>query len=264
MYGLKLREIYCHQTPIYSPLYAASEGLLGVNIWPKERPSRYLLAPSSMFFEMIPVEKCEEEQPETLFLDQVEVDRTYELVITNASGLYRYRFGDVVKVVGFHNTCPVVEFQYRQGQFLNIRGEKTSEAAFYGALNAAVKQAGINMVDYCCTESVMVDATDSSKKNKNDAPCYHVFIELEKGEQIKDVKIDDQLRALSYVYSSFRRKGSLGPVKVFIVKPGTFTELRAFMIDSTTGSPNQYKTPRVLKKPEAVKFILDKIDYCLI
>jgi hypothetical protein len=35
------------------------------------------------------------------------------MVITNASGLYRYRFGDVVKVVGHHNTCPVVEFQYR-------------------------------------------------------------------------------------------------------------------------------------------------------
>lgn len=26
---------------------------------------------------------------------------------------YRYRIGDVVKVVGFHNQCPVVEFQYR-------------------------------------------------------------------------------------------------------------------------------------------------------
>ncbi len=26
---------------------------------------------------------------------------------------YRYRVGDIVKVVGFHNQCPVVEFQYR-------------------------------------------------------------------------------------------------------------------------------------------------------
>lgn len=26
---------------------------------------------------------------------------------------YRYRIGDIVKVVGFHNQCPVVEFQYR-------------------------------------------------------------------------------------------------------------------------------------------------------
>lgn len=25
----------------------------------------------------------------------------------------RYRIGDIVKVVGFHNQCPIVEFQYR-------------------------------------------------------------------------------------------------------------------------------------------------------
>ncbi|XP_053398736.1 GH3 domain-containing protein-like [Mercenaria mercenaria] len=263
LYGNRLREIYCKGTPIYSPLYAASEGLLGINIWPKERPSRYLLAPRSMFFEFIPVQNCEEEQPKTLFLDEVEVDQVYELVITNASGLYRYRFGDVVKVVGHHNTCPVIEFQYRQGQFLNVRGEKTSENYFYQAVNSAILKSGLNMVDYCCTESLMVDQV--SKDKPAAAPCYHVFIELEKDEKVTaKVQIDEELKALSYVYASFRRKGSIGPMKVYIVKPGTFAELRSFMIETTTGSPNQYKVPRVLKKPEAVKFIMDKIDVCLL
>lgn len=71
LYGERLRELHCKDIPVYSPLYAASEGLLGINIWPTERPSRYLLAPKSMFFEFIPVDKCEEENPKTLFLDQV-------------------------------------------------------------------------------------------------------------------------------------------------------------------------------------------------
>ena len=44
---------------------------------------------------------------------QVEKNKDYELVITNAGGFYRYRFGDVVKVVDFYNQCPVIEFQYR-------------------------------------------------------------------------------------------------------------------------------------------------------
>lgn len=48
-----------------------------------------------------------------MLLLQAEVGQVYELVITNASGLYRYRFGDVIKVVGHHNTCPVIEFHYR-------------------------------------------------------------------------------------------------------------------------------------------------------
>ena len=54
-----------------------------------------------------------EDQPDTLFIDQVKRDSVYELVITNAGGLYRFRFGDVVKVVDFYNQCPVIELMYR-------------------------------------------------------------------------------------------------------------------------------------------------------
>ena len=78
------------------------------------------------------------------------------------------------------------------------------------------------------------------------------------------LQLDEKLRAMSYVYSSFRRKGSIGPMKVYLVKPGTFTDLRAFMIENTTGSPNQYKVPRVLKKKEAVKLVMDRTVACLL
>ena len=35
------------------------------------------------------------------------------MVVSTLSGFYRYRFGDVVKVVDFHHKTPVVEFMYR-------------------------------------------------------------------------------------------------------------------------------------------------------
>ncbi|KAK3602319.1 hypothetical protein CHS0354_007110 [Potamilus streckersoni] len=261
LYGERLRELHFKDVPLYSPLYAASEGLLGVNIWPEDRPSRYLLAPQSMVFEFIPIEHCEEEHPKTTFLEDVEVGRVYELVITNASGLYRYRFGDVIKVVGFYNQCPVIEFQYRQGQFLNVRGEKTSENAFYQALCDALKKSGARLVDYCCAESLMVDTKTTSK---DFAPGYHVFIELEKNQvnQAIHIPLDDSLRTVSYVYSSFRRKGSISPVRVYFVKSGTFQDLRAFLIENTTGSPNQFKVPRVLKRQDAVNFVMDRVVIC--
>lgn len=66
-----LQKTYCKGIASYSPLYAASEGLLGVNIWPAQTPSKYMLVPGYMFFEFIPVENCDEDQPKTLFLDQV-------------------------------------------------------------------------------------------------------------------------------------------------------------------------------------------------
>jgi hypothetical protein len=44
---------------------------------------------------------------------QAQKDKIYEVVITNSSGLYRYRMGDMIRVVGFHNKAPIVEFMYR-------------------------------------------------------------------------------------------------------------------------------------------------------
>ena len=44
---------------------------------------------------------------------QVKLGGLYEIVLTTMGGLTRFRFGDVIKVVGFRNQLPLVEFQYR-------------------------------------------------------------------------------------------------------------------------------------------------------
>ncbi|XP_056012730.1 GH3 domain-containing protein-like isoform X2 [Ostrea edulis] len=254
-----LRETYCKGIPIYSPLYAASEGLLGVNIWPKEHPSHYVLAVNSMFFEFIPMDHSSEDQPKTVFIDQVEKGEEYELVITNAGGLYRYRFGDIVKVIDFYHQCPVIEFKHRKGQFLNVRGEKTSESLFYQALTEVVSTwFPQKLLNYCCVESLLID-----DKGDSYAPFYHVFLEL--GDETKPLTaeqtamIDKELCSRSYVYESFRNKGSIQPIKVYQVKLGTFEELRKFTINNTQASANQYKVPRVLKTKEAVNILLKNI-----
>ena len=109
--------------------------------------------------------------------------------MTNLSGLYRYRLGDVVKVARFHNNCPVVEFQYRQGQLLNVRAEKTSERVFYDALTSALTGEGqrSQLVDYTCAESVMLGAQSHliGDDVKSAAPFYAVFVELS-GEELSE------------------------------------------------------------------------------
>ncbi|XP_073773687.1 GH3 domain-containing protein isoform X2 [Danio rerio] len=114
IYGEMLRQHYCKDVPFYSPFYAATEGLIGVNLWPLQERRQYLLCPRSMFCEFIPEEDLESDQPKTLLMEQLKEGHSYELLVTNASGLFRYRIGDIVKVVGFHNQCPKVEFQYRK------------------------------------------------------------------------------------------------------------------------------------------------------
>ena len=91
--------------PIYSPFYASTEGLLGVNLFPSQDGSpEYLLDASSMVFEFLPWQPLEpisdEENEVPLAAWEVEVGHTYELLVTTRGGLCRYRLGDVIKVVG--------------------------------------------------------------------------------------------------------------------------------------------------------------------
>ncbi|CAG5905846.1 unnamed protein product [Menidia menidia] len=257
IYGEMLRANYCEGVAFYSPFYAATEGLIGVNLWPNEPNRRYLLCPRSMFCEFLPESSLEEETPQTLLMEEVKEGDNYELVITNASGLFRYRIGDIVKVVGFHNQCPVVEFQYRRGQMLNVRGEKVSEALFLGALKKAVAQwPGAQLVDYSCAESgILGDSTGGSD------PHYQVFIELKGVRNLTEeqrYKLDVCLQQDSAVYKSFRIKGSIGPMRVQLLSEGSFKELRKQMMAYTSTSPNTFKMHRVLRRKEYADFLLGK------
>ncbi|XP_074651372.1 GH3 domain-containing protein-like isoform X2 [Tubulanus polymorphus] len=261
LYGKALTDETCKDVPIYSPIYAATEGLVGLNIWPESALTKYLLVPSAMFFEFIPIDDSDKPQPGTLFMEQVELKATYELVITNTSGLCRYRFGDVVKIVDFYNGCPVVEFQYRRGQMLNVRAEKTSEETFYKALTSAVDKWNNKLVDYCCAESIAVN-TALGNASEEIAPFYTTFIEISgEGNKIlteeQKNQIDDELQKISYVYCSFRNKGSISAMRVHQVKQGTFLQLRTYMLKTTQASANQYKVPRVLKRSEPIQFLMN-------
>ena len=60
-----------------------------MNLWPEVSPRRYLLCPRGMFCEFLPEDCLEAKLPKPLLIGEVEEGRSYELVVTNASGLYR-------------------------------------------------------------------------------------------------------------------------------------------------------------------------------
>ncbi|KAL8577394.1 hypothetical protein ACOMHN_060216 [Nucella lapillus] len=264
-YAEKLRLTFLKGVPLYSAVYAATEGLVGLNLWPGQQPSRYLPHPAVQFLEFIPVESCHLDDPDTLLLHQVKEGEEYEIVLTNVSGLYRYRLGDVVKVTEFYNQNPILEFLYRTGQFLNVRGEKTSESLFFQTLKETVAQwSGLTLVDYCCAESVLVDDIDGNAEAGNVAPRYHVFLEVdcEDGHSLpsEDQKqmIDTHLCEKSFVYSSFRQKGSIDVMKVHLLRHGTFQDFRHYVISTTHASSNQFKVPRVVNNTSFVQFLMER------
>jgi hypothetical protein len=292
IYGEKLRKYWIGNNDgitIYSPLYAASEGLIGVN--PNTKNKTFVLNPNTMFFEFIPVEdsssssmeKEEERNNEcttylqtqeknqisnrnsdqsTLFIEELDIGKEYELIITTLTGLYRYELGDVIRCVGYEGEAPIVEFAYRKGQFLNISGERTSEESFYKALTkTASNDWKVQLKEYTTVEYFNVT------KGKNRKPKYMVYVEImdedegvgkgKKPFSRKEMEmLDERLESENDVYGVLRKMGRLESVEVLTVKQGTFEKVKNQMLSNGVGA-TQIKQPRVTNNPELIKILED-------
>ncbi len=202
----------------YYVWYGSSECLLGVALG--ENDYRYILHPDSAFFEFIPYEKgaVESDFSETRLPEELEIGQDYEVVITNFCGLYRYRMGDVVRVSGFCGEAPLVEFQFRKQQALNIAGEKTSVLQI---------------------EQVMKQLADEGVRV--DAYCYGGSVEELPGRYIAALSMDDESKSAAFIladridvllcrlncdYEDLRGLGYIDKPRVFVYNQ---EEFRAFM-----------------------------------
>ncbi|KAG9474224.1 GH3 domain-containing protein isoform X2 [Eleutherodactylus coqui] len=253
-----LQDSICQGTPVYSPTYCASEGLCAVNLWPMEDTPQYVLCPRSVFFEFIPVDMSEQEQPTTLCIQDVSAGKAYELVITNKDGLYRYRLGDVVQVTGFNNQSPVVKFLYRKSQTLNVRGERISECSFYKALRCTVDLwPGATLLNYCCMESRVLGPFSGGSD-----PHYEVFVALKGVRNLSEdqrYKLDQTLQEHFPIYKSFRFKGSIGPVRVHLTSPQSFLSLLELAAKLSSFPLDCTQPPRTLQYREMAEMIWKRV-----
>jgi len=86
-----------------------------------ERRGRYPLAINSHFFEFI------DSDGQVFTTETLREREKYEIVVTTAGGLWRYRVGDHVIVTGFMEKTPSLKFIGRSGDTSDLFGEKLSE-----------------------------------------------------------------------------------------------------------------------------------------
>lgn len=125
--------------PVCDITYGASEGRGTVFI----SPERQALALRSHFFEFIEVDKMEKGNLDALTAPQVETGKEYYILFTTSSGLYRYNIGDIVRVSGWYNRTPCLEFLHKGGNVSSFTGEKLTESQ---VTQAALESARIENV----------------------------------------------------------------------------------------------------------------------
>ena len=203
-----------------------------------------ILVPDGCFMEF---RDPEDPDAPCLTMDRLEKDRCYELIISNYSGLYRYRMHDVLRVTGFHNKTPLVRFETRTGYAANIRGEKTSEAAVRFMIKEAEKSLGIEVTDY----SIYSD-TDSNP------PAYVILLELRSrkkdisDEQIRSCLEEKLMEANKNIVHHFK-DGYLAGLQLVILQPETYLLYRDVMIMKGT-SASQLKPVHVIRNEFQRKF----------
>jgi len=68
---------------------------------------------------------------------ELEPGRSYHLIFSTLSGLYRYDIGDIVRCVGYEGETPLLEFLQKAAGYCDLEGEKLSAYTVCEAVNRA-------------------------------------------------------------------------------------------------------------------------------
>ncbi|MCS5490779.1 GH3 auxin-responsive promoter family protein [Algoriphagus limi] len=105
----------------YMETYNASEGFFGLQDQPHS-DELLLLLDYGIFYEFIPMDHWDDENPEAIPLEDVEVGKNYAVVISTNGGLWRYKIGDTIR---FTSIKPYrFKISGRTKHFINAFGEE--------------------------------------------------------------------------------------------------------------------------------------------
>ncbi|KAK4268856.1 hypothetical protein QN277_022086 [Acacia crassicarpa] len=249
-YLKKLRH-YAGKLPLVTADYGSSEGWIAANVNPKIPPesATYAVLPQIGYYEFIPLTRMETTEedpamfckdPQPVGLTEVKVGEEYEIVITNPAGLYRYRLGDVVKVMGFHNSTPELKFVRRSSLLLTVNIDKNTEKDLQIVVEEAGKLLGEEKVE-------VVEFTSHVELSKE--PGHYVIFWEISGEASEQVLtqccncLDKSFVDAGYV--SARKVQWIGQLELRVVRRGTFQKILNHFLE-LGGAVSQYKTPRCI------------------
>src|SRR5262249_25809372 len=137
---------YYGPNPVRDVGLIASEGRMTVPF--ADGSPAGILDVTTHYFEFIPEGEVNSPRPTVLGAHEVKEGATYYIVPTTKFGLYRYHIHDVVRVTGFHNQTPLVEFLSKGSLFANLTGEKLSEYHVTGAMGAVLREMNLTLTAY--------------------------------------------------------------------------------------------------------------------
>lgn len=198
----------------YLETYNASEGFFGI----QDRDNyddMLLMLDYGIFYEFIPADQFESSNPKVIWLDEVQTDVNYVVLITTNGGLWRYVIGDVIR---FSSINPYrMRIVGRTKQYINTFGEELMVDNAERALAIACEKTGAIVREYTAGPVYM---------ELNNSGGHEWIIEFDKVPEhigyFTEV-LDNALKTLNSDYEAKRYKNmTLAPPRVHVVEQGTF------------------------------------------
>jgi hypothetical protein len=231
------------QTPVRDVGLIASEGRMTIPI--EDGTPAGLLDIRHHYFEFIPEEQADREEPETVEATELVEGRNYFIVLTTAGGLYRYNISDLVRCVGYHGSTPLIEFLNKGAHYSSLAGEKLSEHQVIAAVQAAQRTAG------CALKSYLLLPCWS------EPPYYSLLVEEDDlrgsdAEARLAAAVEEELRRQNQEYANRQETRRLDPVRIVRIRRGSWSELQKRRLARSGGAVEQYKQPHLIPDLEQI------------
>lgn len=217
---------------LFSESYLASEGYIAYQVNYEERSMRLVLD-NGLFYEFVPFndENFDSEgnikkKSSTVWIQDVEENKEYALLITSCSGAYRYMIGDTIKFTD--KAKSEIAITGRTKQFLSICGEHLSQENMNRAIKMLQDEMGVEIIEFTVAgmrhDSMFAhqwylgtdDALDpliAKEKIDNYLCTLNDDYRVERLEAIKDIFVD--VLPINTFYDYMKQEGKSGGAHKF-------------------------------------------------
>ena len=204
-----------------------------------------LLLNHGVYYEFIPMEHADEEQAQAIPLSQVKTGRSYAMVISTNSGLWRYKIGDTVR---FMSTSPYrIRITGRTKHFINAFGEEVVVENAEAAIAKACSETHAHCTDFTAGPIYFEGGSRGG---------HEWLIEFEKPPQNLEQfarLLDAELRKINSDYDAKRQHNLALTLPLVRAMPaGTFYN----WMHSRDKLGGQHKVPRLSNSREIIEEIL--------
>lgn len=231
----------------YYENYNATEGFFGLQDQSKVE-EMLLMLDYGIFYEFIEQSEIDNENPKTVTLEDVKLNKNYAIVISTNAGLWRYVIGDTVK---FTSLNPFrIKVTGRINQFINAFGEELMMDNAEKALSEACLKTDSIIKEYTVAPLFFID---------NSTGKHQWLIEFEQSpENIEYFAkvLDQELKQLNSDYEAKRFNDMvLGKPEINKLAPGTFYN----WMKNNNKLGGQHKIPRLSNDSKYVEELIKMV-----